>query len=354
MAEVAIYVFNTQDAGNYLEEATNVNTGHNILHLTNSMEKISERLNISVEELKSKLEQIREKLFNIRENRIHPHKDDKILTDWNGLMIAALAKGFQVFQEKKYLDSAIKASNFILTTLRKKNGRLLHRFREENADIDAYLTDYAFLIWGLIELYEATFDVQYVKNALELNEVLLDHFWDDNIGGFYLTASDSEELITRQKEIYDGAIPSGNSVALLNLLRLSHITGNSELEEKADILIRVFADKIRDTPTAYTQFLIATDFTIGPTYSLVIAGDGTTDDTKELIKLIHSKFIPNKAFLLRRTEQKSPDIDDYAKFVEYFEPVDQKATAYICINKTCKPATNDRTRIIELLNSRWE
>ena len=138
------------------------------------------------------------------------------------------------------------------------------------------------------------------------------------------------------------------------MLRLSYITGNSELEEKADILIRVFADKIRDTPIAYTQFLIAADFTIGPTYSLVIAGDGTTDDTKELINLIHSKFIPNKAFLLRRTEQKTPDIDDYAKFVEYFESVDQKATAYICIDKTCKPATNDRTRILALLNSRWE
>jgi len=354
LAEIAIYVFNIQDAGNYVEEAINVNTGHNILHLTNSIQKISERLNISVKELETKLEEIRQKLFAVREKRVHPHKDDKILTDWNGLMIAALAKGSQVFQEKKYLDSAKKAIDFILNTLYKKDGRLFHRFREGNADIDAYLTDYEFLTWGLIELYEATFDVRYIKNALELNNVLLKHFWDDYIGGFYLTADDSEELITRQKEIYDGAIPSGNSVALLNLLRLSYITGNVELEEKADTLIRVFADKIRDTPIAYTQFLVATDFTIGPTYSLVIAGDGNANDTKELINLIHSKYLPNKAFLLRRMEQKPPDIDDYAKFVEYFESVDEKPTAYICINKTCMPATNESSRIIELLNSRWE
>ena len=354
LAEIAFYVFNMQDAGNYLEEATNVNTGNNILHLTNSIQKISERLNLSVKELESKLKEIRQKLFHIREKRVHPHKDDKILTDWNGLMIAAFAKGSQVFQEKKYLDSAIKASNFILDVLRKKDGRLLHRFREENADIDAYLTDYAFLTWGLIELYEATFDVRYIKDALELNEFLLEHYWDDHIGGFYLTADDSEELITRQKEIYDGAIPSGNSVALLNLLRLSYITGNTELEEKADTLIRVFADKIRNTPIAYTQFLVAADFTIGPTYSLVIAADGNSNDTKEMINLIHSKYLPNKAFLLRRMEQKPPDIDAYAKFVEYFESVDQKPTAYICINKTCMPATNESSRIIELLNSRWE
>jgi hypothetical protein len=318
------------------------------------MQKLSERLNIPVEELELKVEIIREKLFKIREKRVHPHKDDKILTDWNGLMIAALAKGFQVFQEIKYMESAIKASEFLFKALRKKTGRLLHRYRDGSGDIDAYLTDYAFLIWGLIELYEATFDSKYIKEALELNEILLEHFWDDQIGGFYLTADDGEELITRQKEIYDGAIPSGNSVALFNFLRLSYITGDTKLEEKADILLRVFADKIRDTPIAYTQFLVAADFAIGPTYSLVVAGDGTATDTKELIQIIHGNYLPNKSLLLRRIEQNPPDIDKYAEYIHFFEAQNNKATAYVCINKTCMPPTQDQKQVIKLLNPHWE
>ncbi|MHA2182914.1 MAG: thioredoxin domain-containing protein, partial [Promethearchaeota archaeon] len=193
-------VFNIEESGNYLEEAVGKKTGNNILHLKDSPEK----------NIPDKLEGIRKKIFNVREKRVHPHKDDKILTDWNGLMITALAKGAVAFQNENYLNIAKKAVDFILLNLYNSNKDLLHRYKDGVSEINGYLTDYSFLIWGLIELYEATFDIFYLKTAIELHQNQIEKFWDNSIGGFYFTATDSEELLTRQKEIYDGAIPSGN------------------------------------------------------------------------------------------------------------------------------------------------
>ncbi|MBA7557575.1 hypothetical protein ES705_50336 [subsurface metagenome] len=215
------------------------------------------------------------------------------------------------------------------------------------------MIDYAFFIWGLIELYEATFDIFYLKTALELHEIQNKDFWDKIIGGFYFTADNSEKLLTRQKEIYDGAIPSGNSIALLNLLRLSYLTGNYKLEEKADTLNRVFSEKIKANPLAYIQFLVAIDFAIGPSYSLVIGGNTDDNDTTEMIVAINNSYIPNKVFIHRKTEQELPDIDTYSNFVQFFENLEGKATAYICINKTCKPPTHEIGKMLEYLNGNW-
>jgi len=342
--DLATSIFNIEQSGNYLEESTGKKTGTNILHM-----KI-----VPKSDMQDEIEKIRNKLFDVRKKRIHPHKDDKILTDWNGLMIAALVKGAVAFQEKKYLNAAKNTADFILSNLRESNGKLLHIYKDGSSEIQGYLSDYTFFIWGLIELYEATFDIFYLKTALELHRIQIDDFWDESIGGFYFTAKNSKKLLTRQKEIYDGAIPSGNSIAMLNLLRLSYITGDHELEEKADILSRVFSDKVKASPLAYTQFLVAIDFAIGPTYSLVIAGDSDAEDTKELISTILNEYLPNKVFMLRKTEQKIPDIDNYSNFVEFFYNLESKATAFVCINKTCKPPTNDIHKTLEFLKSEWE
>ncbi|MFW9937828.1 MAG: thioredoxin domain-containing protein [Candidatus Thorarchaeota archaeon] len=354
LANVATEIFNIKEEGNFLDESTRSKTGTNILHLNDSISNFSISLNIPEQDLRIKMEKIREKLYIHRKTRVHPHKDDKILTDWNGLMIVALARGAQVFCENSYLDAAEKALNFIFLTMRNKEGRLFHRFREDESAINGYLTDYAFLIWGLIELYETTFNIKYLKSAIELNDLQIKHYWDDDIGGFYFTADDSEELLTRQKEIYDGAIPSGNSVAMLNLLRLSYITGDAELEKKADILSRVFTEKLSETPMAYTQFMIAADFAVGPTYSLVIAGDSNSEDTRDMIQAIKTTYSPNKVLLLRRTELTPPDIDEFSNFVEFFNNQKGRSTAYVCINKMCKPPTQDVDQIIDYLNSYWE
>lgn len=352
-AELAITIFNLKKLGNYFEEVNKKETGHNILHLKDSLANLSKELNLSEKNLKKQIEKIRNKLFKIRDKRIHPHKDDKILSDWNGLMIAALAKGYQTFGDFRYLNTAIKAVNFILSNMRKPNNRLLHRYREGEAEIDAYVNDYIFLIWSLLELYEVTFDVSFLKSALELNKEVIDHFWDDSIGGFFFTANDGETLLTRQKEIYDGAIPSGNSVAMLNLLRLSYLTGDHELEEKADILSKVFAERVNNSPIAHTQLMVAVDFSVGPTFTIVIVGDAEEINTQEMLAYIHNQFLPNITLIQRNIKQDPPEIDVFINYIHNYNKIDNKTTAYICTNKTCKPPITDVNKLLKLINPRW-
>ncbi len=343
-------IYNIKETGNYLEESTRKHTGKNITHLTENLNSLAEKNNLSIEDFKKKIDNVRIKVFQSREKRIRPHLDDKILTDWNGLMIAALAKGGYVFNEKKYIDIAEKAMKFILENLKDKKGFLLHRFRENSAEIEAYLDDYSFLVWALLELYESTFNTNYLKEAIKVINIQIDQFWDDNIGGFYFTAKQGEDLITRQKEIYDGAIPSGNSVSMLNLLRLSQITGDQEYERKADIISRVFAESVRNNPSAHTFLMLAVDFAIGPTYSLVISGDTGKEDTLKLLESIRKQFLPNKTLIYRATEQENPPIDEIVDYIIFFYKYLDKATAYICINKTCKPPTNEIDKMFEYLN----
>ncbi len=351
--ELARKIFNLKNQGNYLEETTKKKTSHNILHLKDSLTNLSKELNISEKDLRFRIEKIREKLFKIRDERVHPHKDDKILADWNGLMIAAFAKGYQIFGDSIYLNVAKKAANFILSNMRKPNNRLLHRYREGDAKIDAYLNDYTFLIWGFIELYETSLEVTFLKTALELNKEVIDHFWDDSIGGFFFTANDGETLLTRQKEIYDGAIPSGNSVAMLNLLRLSYLTGDHDLEEKADILSKVFAERVNNSPIAHTQLMVAVDFSVGPTFTIVIVGDAEEINTQEMLAYIHNQFLPNISLIQRNIKQVPPEIDVFINYIHNYNKIDNKTTAYICTNKTCKPPITDVNELLKLINPRW-
>jgi len=285
----------------------------------------------------------------VREKRMHPGKDDKILVDWNGLMIAALAKGAQAFNEPKYLEAAMRAADFIQRNVRTSDGRLLHRYRDGQANIKAHAEDYAFLIWGLLELHEATFQINYLRAALDLNNELLKHFWDANRGGFYFSADDGEALLVRSKEIYDGAIPSGNSVAMLNLLRLGRITANTDFEQKAAAIGRAFSGEIKSSPSASTQLMVALDFGIGPSYEVVIAGGSQAEDTRAMLNALRIRFIPNKVVLLKPTDQKEPEITRLAAFTKYQSSRDGKATAYVCLNYNCKLPTTEINKMLDLL-----
>ncbi len=342
-------VFNVEQNGNFLEQATGKRTGKNILHLGKPLGELASDLNLSQQDLQRRLDPILHKLFVHRENRIHPLKDDKILTDWNGLMIAALAKGAQAFDEPRYAKAAQCAANFVLMNMRQPDGRLLHRYRDGQAGITANLDDYASLIWGLIELYEAIFDVGYLKAAIELNNAVLKHFWDHENGGFYLTPDDGEGLFIRKKEIYDSAVPSGNSVAMLNLLRLGRITADVNLEEKAAVIGRAFSKNVRQLPSAYTQLMVSVDFVVGPSYEVVIAGNSEAADTKAMLAALMWQFLPSKVVLLNPSEQESPQIGQFAKFTRYQTSIGNKATAYVCLNYDCRLPTTDINRMLELL-----
>ncbi len=349
-ADLILKVFNIEKNGNFMEQATGKRAGANILHLRKSLTEIASELKMSDQDLQKRLETARQKLFTYREKRIHPHRDDKILTDWNGLMIAAFAKGARVFDEPRYAEAAKATVDFILKNMRKSDGRLLHRYRDEQASLPAQVDDYAFLIWGMLELYETIFEVRYLQIALDLNRDLIEHFWDDNNGGFYFVADDGENLLVRQKEIYDGAIPSGNSVAMLNLLRLGRITANYDFEEKAARIGRAFSRNVKQSPSAYTQLMVAVDFGVGPSYEVVIAGNSQAEDTKEMLKAIRTQFIPNKVMILRPTEQESPDSDHLAEFTKHHLSIEGKATAYVCLNYNCRLPTTDVNKMLELLN----
>lgn len=348
-AELIIRTYNTAREGNFTEEATGERTGANILHLKKPLSEIAASFKISEDELSEKLENARIKLFEVREKRVHPHKDDKILTDWNGLMIAALSKGAGAFKEPEYAEAAKRAADFILKDMRDSNGRLLHRYRGGEAGIAATVNDYSFFIWGLLELYESTFDIKYLKTALELQEQMTNLFWDDEHGGFYFTSKDAEQLIVRQKEIYDGAIPSGNSVAMLNLLKIARITGEPVYDEMASKLGRAFSSSVERAPMAYTQLLSALDFGVGPSYEVVIAGVADGAGSEEMLNALRRQYIPNKVTLYRDPGDE-PEITSVAGFTKSQSPIDGKTTAYVCRNHICNLPTNDVNKMLGLLS----
>jgi uncharacterized protein YyaL (SSP411 family) len=263
-------------------------------------------------------------------------------------MISALAKASRVFGEDIYLEAAKRSADFIINKLRKPNGRLLHRWRKGDAAIDAHLDDYAFFIWGLIELYESSFDVKYLKYAIELNNDMIEHFWDSN-GGFYFPADDGEVLLTRQKEFYDGAVPSGNSIAMLNLLRLGRIMANEDFENKASDISKSFSKNIDSMPLGYSMLLCGLDFAFGPSYEVVIAGDLNSDDTKQMISALNKEFVPNKIVILKPVEIENPKIVNIAGFTKEQTSINNKATAYVCRNYTCNLPVNDVEVMLELL-----
>jgi len=349
-ADFVAKVFNIEKDGNFAEQTTGRKSGVNILHLRRTLGELASDLNLSQQDLQAHLELIRQKLFAYRDKRVHPMKDDKILTDWNGLMIAALAKGAQAFDEPEYAEAACGAADFILGNMRKADGRLWHRYRDGQAGIEANLDDYAFLVWGLIELYEAVFNTKYVKVALELTNDMLKHFWDEDGGGFYLMPDDGESLLVRKREIYDGAIPSGNSVAMLNLLRLGRMTARSDLEEKAAKIGRAFSRSVKQSPSAHTQLMVALDFGIGPCYEVVIAGNTQVEDTKAMVRALRTHFLPNKVVLLNPDERESPEIAQLAEFIKNQSSIGGRATAYVCLNYNCKLPTTDIDKMLELLN----
>jgi len=348
-AQLIIDVFNVTPEGNFAEEATGHKTGANILHLRKSIEEIVADRGVPKDELREKIEQARQKLFAHREERVHPHKDDKILTDWNGLMIAALAKGAQAFDAPEYAKAARHAADFVLRTIRRADGRLMHRYRDGEAAVMGYAEDYAFLIWGLLDLYEATFDPADLQTALDLNEQFVTHFWDEQSGGFYSTSDDAEELLVRQKGAYDGAVPSANSVAMLNLLRLGRITANPEFDEKAAQIGQVFSESVKKIPVAYTQLLCALAFSVGPAYEIVIVGNSTASDTQAMLKALRKEFIPHKVVLFNPTEASSPAIHQLAEYTRHQPAVDGQATAYVCRNHACQQPTTNINQMLQIL-----
>ncbi len=334
--------------GNFVDPIQGRSEGENVLHLSKPLSEWAAELGISEQEVADRFEAARSKLLASRCLRRRPDKDDKVLTDWNGLMIAALARAAVVFEDETWAESARGAADFVLETLRTPEGRLLHRYRAGEAGLQAHLEDYAFLIWGLIELYQVGFEARYLNTALELQEMLTRHHWDDQVGGFFQTANDAEELLVRPKEVYDGAVPSGNSVAAMNLLRLARMTGDVALEAHGQRLLEAFADRVREAPAAHTFLMLAVDYAVGPSCDVVIVGDSRSEDTRMLLSTARLQRLPRMDLLLKDTCPGAVSVGREV-LTGHMASADGRATAYVCSDRGCAPPTTDPSRMVELL-----
>jgi hypothetical protein len=349
--EAAVWnrVYSVEAGGNFFDEAKRRKTGANIFHLKLPLEEWAAQLKMSPRGLGDLLEKCRNKLYRAREKRMHPFRDDKILTDWNGLMIASLAVGARVLDDRQYETAARGAADFILSALRDRKGRLLHCFRNDEAAVPAFLDDYAFLIWGLIELYQTGFDVKYLEAAIGLNDQLLAHFWDDRDGGFFFTANDHEALLFRKKSIHDGAIPSGNSVSAMNLLRLARLTGDTRLEQKAERIGSAFAGLIGRSPSAVSFYLTALDYLMGPSHEIVIVAEPGSGAVEAIRRALSGRFLPNKVLLHVPHGREAAAVKRIAPFTESFKGRKGQAVIHVCTDRSCRAPTTDIDEMISLL-----
>ncbi len=341
--EFAAEIYDIHPQGNYFEPGKK-GEGKNILHMAVPIEKMASERGITVDQVIGKLGKIVNLLFEARKTRVRPSLDDKVLVDWNGLMIAALAKAYQVLRDQKYLGAAEKAADFILSEMLQDDGRLYHRFAKGEKAITAFLDDYAFLIYGLIELYEAGFDEIYLQDAIALTKRMVSDFWDSKNSGFYLSAA-SMDAVPRMKQTHDSALPSGNSVALHVLQRIAQLSGDETFEGYADKMLHAFAEDVKAYPMGHTFMLLGVDFTVGPTYSVVLAGTFDEEDTQTKLTALRKHFLPNLSVTLWTPEKAQAN-----PLGAVYEKIEGKTTAYVCRNQTCMPPTNDVNKMLEYLD----
>jgi uncharacterized protein len=357
-AELGANILSFEEEGNFTDPHRPGGHNDSIPHLSPSTRDLLWNEDITARELGRSLEAIRKKLFEVREARIRPHKDDKILTDWNGLMIAALARASRIIGDERYLETARRAESFIMNNLRDKDGNLLHRYRDGDASIPGNLDDHAFMILGLVELYQATFEAEYLSKALELAKLMTYHFLDPGSGGFFFTSDSAHELPVRRKEYYDGAIPSGNSFAALGLILLGRITGDTNWEDLASTIIHSASSEISHHPQGFVNMMNALDLGIGPSKEIVIVGDPESKDTNELLNIARSTYLPGAVVILKpfidTTLEPAPDphprdISILAPYLSNYSMIGDRATAYVCEGYACQRPTNDPEELRKLL-----
>ncbi|MYF39360.1 MAG: thioredoxin domain-containing protein [Rhodothermaceae bacterium] len=323
VARLVIAAFNLTETGNYIDEATHDRTGNNIPHRSPGDDLLdSSRLRVASRQL-----------FDLRARRVRPLLDDKVLTDWNGLMIAALARCGTVLNDDDLISRAVKCAQFIEAHIVPEPGRLLHRWREGEAAIAGMLDDYAYMIMGLLALHEATGEKNYCSWAMSLTQTVLAEFRDEK-GGFYLTAQDSEELLMRPRQSFDSALPAGGAVMMMNLLRLGRITGKTELEAAGHDAIAAHSAGLRQYPDGFNAALSALDYALGPSTEVIVSGNRSIAETQEMLSALRGMYAPNAVILSRPV----------------FGGSNQPAI-HVCHGRTCDLPTQDTKAVIARLQN---
>jgi uncharacterized protein len=302
----------------------------NILNIARPIEDVARELGIPVDQLEEVIERSRQKLFEVRERRIKPGRDEKILTAWNGLMLSSFAEAAAILERDDYREIARSNAQFILDNLRRDN-LLLRTYKDGQAKLNAYLEDYAFMAEALLTLYETTGELRWLKESLSLTDKMIEEFWDEEEGGFFFTGKSHETLIVRNKDLFDNATPSGNSVAIGLLLRLSLITGNEDYQRKAVIILWLIRDAITRYPSAFGQALAALDLYLSRPKEIVIVGQ---DETNDLAREVWKHYLPNKVVV--QADEGDTEAIALIPLLRDRTKINNRPTAYICENYTCQ------------------
>jgi uncharacterized protein YyaL (SSP411 family) len=344
------YRFGVEENGNVRVDPHNEFTGKNILYQAHSIEETSRHFDKPLAEVQTSILQGQQKLLEARAKRIRPHLDDKILTAWNGLAISTLAKAGAILADARYANAARRAADFIAARMYDSStGMLKRRYRRGDAAIPGFLDDYAFFAQALLDLYEASFDPRDLEFAIRLAEKQSELFEDQENGAFYSTTESDPALVMRIKDDYDGAEPSGNSITVLNLLRLARVTGRADFRRSAERALAAFAPRITAAAVGVPQMLVAFEFSIAKPLEIVLVGERGAADTQALERELHSHFLPNAIVLLVDGKQSRKDLGEYAPAVREMTALEGKATAYVCENYTCKLPTTDVEKFGQLL-----
>jgi uncharacterized protein len=351
-AELFLYRYGVKPEGNAENDPSGEFEGKNILFIAHTIEETAEKFSISNKETERLLEESRVKLLTVRNTRPRPHLDDKILTSWNGLMISALSRTYQVIGEEKYLKEAQRAVEFIQKNLYDaKTKRLFRRWREGECKILGMSDDYAFLTQGVLDLYEADFNPDWLDWALELMDEQIKLFYDTKNGGFFMTRKEHDKRIDlRVKEDTDGVIPSAGSVAILNLLRLARFSDSMEYSKVIEQTLKSVLTRIDTHPDSAPELLVALIHSLTQPVEVVIVGDPESKDTRRMLRTTRSLFIPGKVVMLVDNDETRSRLSKYLPFIASVKKVDEKATAYVCTDRSCKPPVTDSEALIKLLN----
>ncbi|MBZ5610471.1 MAG: thioredoxin domain-containing protein [Acidobacteriia bacterium] len=329
--------YGVEDGGNVQHDPHGEFTGKNILYVKDAIPAPD-------------IEKAKVILLEARSKRVRPHLDDKILTAWNALMISAFAKAAQVLDEPRYLAAAQRASAFILSRMYDPAaGTLLRRFRDGDAAIPGFLDDYAFFIAALLDLYEADFDPDHIETALALAAKMQELFEDQGAGGFFSTAAGDSSLVLRMKDDYDGAEPSGNSMALVDLLRLAHLTDQQDLRKAAERTLQALGPKLSSQSVAVPQMLVALDYWNAPRREVVISGARDAVQTRAFLRSLRERFLPHTITLLIDSDPVRQKMSSFFPSAEAMREANNQPTAYVCQNYACQLPTNDLSKFIELL-----
>lgn len=310
--------------------------GKNILNLAQPLPEYVQRQQLAPEVV-AQLGKAREQLLSARDERVRPGKDDKILVSWNALMIHSMAKGSMILGESRYLTAAIRAADFILTRMRQKSGKLFHTFRLDQAKLDGFLDDYAYLINALITLFETTGDSSWLTAAQELTSIVLDEFHDSEGGGFFFSGSSSEQLIARSKDLQDSSVPSGNSMMTQALIRLDGLIENSSFREIAERSATRALELIQRSPSAAGQMICAIDQLCSPTRQIVICCP--VEQREEVLQSVYSSYDPNRIVCVMNGEvhpHSNEEVSFHAGLYQGKEMIDQAPTVFVCENFSCQ------------------